>query len=208
LLARLALDAGRAVTVATLVDDVWGDAPPAAAGNALPALVSRLRRAIGPELVGTGAGGYRLRVDTDDVDALRFEGLLGAAVTASAHTHALLGQALALWRGPALADIRDLPFAGPVADRLAERRAGAVEQRARIALHQGLIARDGLAVELDELATLLDAQPLRESTAALLAQALHTAGRQTDALAVVDRTRARLADELGVDPGPQLASAR
>jgi predicted ATPase/DNA-binding SARP family transcriptional activator len=195
LLARLALDAGRAVGTSVLVDDLWGEAPPDDAANALQALVSRLRRAIGPGLVTTDARGYRLDVDPDAVDALRFETL--------AQNGGAPGEALALWRGPALADVLELPFAGPVAARLTERRAVVLEDKARLALRFGRSAD-----ELDALTAQLDAAPLRETTAALLARGLQAAGRQADALAVVDRTIARLSDELGVDPGPELASTR
>ena len=90
-----------------------------------------------------------------------------------------------------------------MAHRLAERRALAVERRARLALELGQPA-----VELDTLRAQLDAAPLRESTAVLLARGLHATGRQADALAVLDSTRARLADELGVDPGAELEAAR
>lgn len=194
LLARLALDAGRPVGTSVLLDDLWGETPPDRAGNALQALVSRLRRAIGPELVATDARGYRLCVEPDAVDALRFGALAGAGD---------LDRALALWHGPALADVLDLPFAGPAAARLEERRAAVVEERATLALRAG---RPGS--QLDGLSAQLDASPLRETTAALLIRCLHAAGRQADALAVADRTIARLADELGVDPGPGLAAAR
>ncbi len=194
LLARLALDAGRPVGTSVLVDDLWGEAPPDGAGNALQALVSRLRRAIGPEMVATDARGYRLCVEPDAVDALRF-GVLASSGN--------LDGALALWHGSALADVLDLPFAGPAATRLEERRAVVVEERATLALRAGHPGG-----ELDALAAQLDAAPLRETTAALLTRCLHAAGRQADALAVADRTIARLADELGVDPGPGLAAAR
>ncbi len=205
LLARLALDAGRPVPVPALVDDLWGDLPPGGAANALQALVSRLRRAVGTDVVGTVAGGYRLAVPADAVDAARFGELVTAASGAGDPRagHALLGQALGLWRGPALADVQELPFAGPVAHRLAERRAAAVEERARLALLLG-----EPDAEIDALTAQLDAAPLRETTAALLARALHAAGRQADALAVLDRTRGRLVEDLGVDPGAELAEAR
>ncbi|WP_170225776.1 BTAD domain-containing putative transcriptional regulator [Pseudonocardia cypriaca] len=205
LLARLALDAGHPVAVSTLVDDLWGEEPPGSAANALQALVSRLRRAVGADLVATVGGGYRLAVAVDAVDAARFGEL---ATTASGagdprSAHALLGQALGLWRGPALADVRELPFAEPAAHRLAERRAAAVEERARLALLLG-----EPAAEIDALTAQLDAAPLRETTAALLARVLHAAGRQADALAVLDRTRRRLVEDLGVDPGAELEEAR
>ncbi|QYN38632.1 AAA family ATPase [Pseudonocardia sp. DSM 110487] len=205
LLARLALDAGHPVALPTLVDDLWGDAPPGSAANALQALVSRLRRAVGADLVATAAGGYRFAVPPDAVDAARFGELVAAGTGAGdPHAgHALLGQALGLWRGPALADVRELPFAEPAAHRLAERRAVAVDERARLAL---LIGEP--AAEIDALTAQLDATPLRETTAAVLARVLHAANRQADALAVLDRTRRRLAEELGVDPGAELEDAR
>jgi DNA-binding winged helix-turn-helix (wHTH) protein len=162
LLARLALDAGRPVAVSELVDDLWGDAPPDGAANALQALVSRLRRAIGADLVDTAARGYQLRVQPEAVDALQFAALPTTDAADDTAAHTLLGQALALWRGPALADVLDLPFAGPVAHRLAERRAVAVERRARLALELGQPAD-----ELDTLRAQLDAAPLHESTAVL-----------------------------------------
>jgi predicted ATPase/DNA-binding SARP family transcriptional activator len=204
LCARLALDAGRVVPASVLVDDLWDDRPDGAP-NALQALVSRLRRTVGADLVSTAAGGYRLELPRDAVDALRFGDLVTAAAAAAdpRSAHALLGQALDLWRGPTLADLQDLPFAGPAAHRLAQRRADAVEQRARLALPLGVAA-----AEIDALTAQLDVDPLRESTAVLLGHALHAAGRQADALAVLDSTRDRLAEELGVDPGPELAAAR
>jgi DNA-binding SARP family transcriptional activator len=202
LLARLALDAGRPVGTSVLVDDLWGESPPDDATNALQALVSRLRRAIGPGLVDTDARGYRLCVGPEAVDALRFDTLVaGARPPAEAYDQAT--EALALWRGPALSDVAELPFAGPVAARLAERRAVVVENRARLALGLGRVAG-----ELDVLTAQLDAAPLRETTAALLMRGLQAAGRQADALTVADRTIARLAAELGVDPGPELAATR
>ncbi|MCE0763182.1 winged helix-turn-helix domain-containing protein [Pseudonocardia kujensis] len=207
LLARLALAPGRTVTAETLVDDLWGtgaDSAPASA-NALQALVSRLRRALGPDLVVTVPGGYRLDLPPPDVDCVR-----AALRIAEAEHEAdpgtareLVGQALALWRGPALADVRRLPFAGPAADRLDGRRADALERAAGLDLVLGRAAGS-----VEPLTTLLAEQPLRETAAAALARALHATGRQADALAVLDRTRARLADELGVDPGPELDEAR
>jgi DNA-binding SARP family transcriptional activator len=131
LLVRLALDAGRVVPTDALVDAVWGDEPPAAAGNALQALVSRLRRVL-PEparLVASPAG-YRL--DADAVDAEEFERLAAAGHAAlvggdPARAAALLGEALALWRGPALVEVADAGFARASALRLEERRLAAVE---------------------------------------------------------------------------------
>ncbi|MEU7819086.1 AfsR/SARP family transcriptional regulator, partial [Pseudonocardia sp. NPDC049154] len=203
LLARLALVPGRTVTAETLVDDLWGTEP--ASANALQALVSRLRRALGPELVVTVPGGYRLDLPPADVDCARAaQRIAEAEHEADPETaRELVGQALALWRGPALADVRRLPFAGPAADRLDGARAAAVERAAGLDL---LLGRAAGSVE--PLTALLADQPLRESAAAALARALHATGRQADALAVLDRTRDRLVEELGVDPGPELAGAR
>ncbi len=151
----------------------------------------------------TEPGGYRLAVDPRAVDVMAFDALVTEARSASPATaHGLLGEALALWRGPALADVVELPFARPAAARLDGRRADVVDERARLALRLGLVP------EVEALAAQLAASPLRETTAALLGRALHAAGRQADALAALDRTIALLADELGVDPGPELAEAR
>jgi len=132
LLARLALDVDRPVPSGQLVDDLWGEAAPDGAGNALQALVSRLRRAVGAELVGTENGGYRLRLEPTAVDAAHFDQLIGAAEGAApAAARQQLDRALALWRGPALSDLVELPFVATAAARLNERRARAVEARAR-----------------------------------------------------------------------------
>ncbi|HWN35193.1 MAG TPA: AfsR/SARP family transcriptional regulator, partial [Pseudonocardia sp.] len=219
LLARLALDVGRPVAVSTLVDDLWGAAPPDGAGAALQALVSRLRRALGASLVRYEPAGYRLALSPEQVDAAHFAALTAAASRAEAaepaqarallaeaaepaQARALLAEAAELWRGPALADLTELPFAPAAADRLAEQRALAVECAARLAMAAG-----EPAAELTALRDVLAGQPLREPTAALLARSLHAAGRRADALAVLDQLRTALADQLGVDPGPELAAA-
>ncbi|MEJ3659060.1 BTAD domain-containing putative transcriptional regulator [Actinomycetes bacterium KLBMP 9759] len=196
-LARLALDTGRTVATPVLVDDLWGESVPDRAVNALQALVSRLRKAIGAELVQTDARGYRLALDPSRVDAAQFERLVSASALTSVRS------ALALWRGPALADLDGIPFAATAAARLAEQRAAAVEQCARLALAAG-----EPEPEVAVLAAQLDAYPLRETTAALLARALHATGRQADALAVLDRTAERLVEELGIDPGSEIDAAR
>ena len=150
-------------------------------------------------------GGYRLALDPNEVDALRFTALVAQARRAPgpAEARALLAEATELWRGPALADVRVLPFAGPAADRLEAQRAAAVELAADTALRLG-----DPGAELDALTALLAADPLRESAATALARTLCAAGRRAEALAVLDRTRDRLAEELGVDPGPELAGTR
>ncbi|MGW6272357.1 AfsR/SARP family transcriptional regulator [Streptomyces sp. NPDC055060] len=205
LLARLALEGGRPVSVDALVDGLWGERPPADAGNALQALVSRLRRALrGVGTVDSAAGGYRLAVRDADVDAHRFEELAGqgrrelAAGRAEAAS-ATLGDALALWRGPALADVLEAPFARPAATRLDDLRAAAAEDRFDAELRLGRYA--------DILADLESAgaeRPLAERVAALRMRALSAAGRNADALGVYEEMRGRLDDELGVDPSAEL----
>jgi predicted ATPase/DNA-binding SARP family transcriptional activator/tetratricopeptide (TPR) repeat protein len=206
LLMRLALDAGRPVPPGALVDAVWGDRPPADEANALQTLVSRLRRALGnAATVGQSPAGYRLGVEPDDVDAHRFERLWldGSAALrdgAPAHASELLHAALALWRGPIEADAGDAVRAAAV--RLDELRVAAVVDRvtADVALGNGASA----VPELEALTALL---PLDERVAAAHVTALAHAGRQADALRAYERIRARLADELGVDPSTELQGA-
>ncbi len=211
LLIRLALDPGRTVTADRLAGDLWaGDGldqgGPADSGNALQALVSRLRHAAGPGIVEHRAGGYRLAVDPGQVDATLFERLVGEGRAALAAGDAAagaerLGQALGLWRGPALADVEDAAFAaGPVA-RLEELRLAATEDRIEADLALGRGAE--LAPEAEELAT---AHPLRERLRGQLMRILYLAGRQGDALAVYEDTRRLLAHRLGVDPSPALSA--
>jgi len=193
LLVRLALDPGRAVTADRLAGDMWPGGGPADPANALQALVSRLRGAAGPGLVGHGPGGYRLAVDPGDVDATAFERLVadGRALAAGgdhARGAATLRQALGLWRGPALADAADAPFAAGPAARLEELRLAAAEDRIEAGLALGLGA--GLVPEAEELAA---AHPLRERLRGQLMRALYAAGRQADALAVYEDTRQILA---------------
>ena len=202
MLIRLALDAGQTISAERLCADLWPADGPADSGNALQALVSRLRHAAGPEAVRHRPGGYQLAVPPDQVDAAEFERLVGVARGALAagdpeHGATVLRGALRLWRGPALADVADLSFAaGPVA-RLEELRLAATEDRieADLALGRGA----GLAPELEELAA---AHPLRERLRGQLMRALYLAGRQGDALNVYQQTRELLADQLGVDPSP------
>jgi predicted ATPase/DNA-binding SARP family transcriptional activator len=208
LLARLALDAGREVAVDALVDGLWGAAPPAGALNALQSLVSRLRRALpdGPA-VELGAAGYRLAAGPDEVDAHRFERLAaqGRAALASGEARRAVGAlraAEALWRGPALADVVQAPFAAAAVTRLDELRLAATEDRIEAELTAGPVA---LAELVTEAARLADAHPLRERMHGLLVRALYASGRQGEALAAYARLRDSLADELGVDPSPELA---
>ncbi|TVL92655.1 BTAD domain-containing putative transcriptional regulator [Streptomyces sp. SAJ15] len=203
LLAALALRAPRpaATPVDVLIDEVWGDDPPHDAPAALQALVGRLRRAIGKEAVRSALGGYRLDATADDIDLFRFERLVdegGRALDAGdADTAAVtLRAALALWRGPALADLpdREAAAARPEALRLT-------------ALHQR-VAADlalGRAVEVvPELRELVAGHPLDEPFHAQLIRALRAAGRSADALAAYEDARRSLAHHLGADPGAEL----
>ena len=199
LMILLALDVGRVVTSQRLIDGLWGDEPPAGAANALQALVSRLRRALPPDVIESHPTGYRLAVEPDAVDARRFERLV-AAGRAGADTRTLT-EALALWRGPALADVARAPFARAPVARLTELRLSALEDRVELELAAG--AGTGLVAELDALVA---EHPLRERLAGQLMRALVAAGRPADALAVYQRVRQRLADELGADPAPALST--
>lgn len=205
LLARLALDASRPVGIETLVDGLWGSEAPSA--NALQSLVSRLRAGLPATessiSVRSGPAGYTLTIPPESVDALQFEDLVrrGRRLLAAdpAQARALLSQAERLWRGDALTDLRDLPFAGIEADRLAELKLGASEDLAEAAVTSGH-ARE-VTAELERLAV---AHPLRERLHELLIRALYADGRQAEALAAYERVRSTVADELGADPGTRL----
>jgi predicted ATPase/DNA-binding SARP family transcriptional activator len=208
LLALLALEAGRFVPAERLIDGMYGEYPPDGAANALQSQVSRLRTALKESApVEFTAAGYRLAVEPDEVDVHCFERLARegrALLKTGEHARAAttLGEALALWRGAAFTDLTDAPFAAAQATRLEELRAEAVDDHveARLALGQ---AEDVLA-GLRETVT---AQPLRERPRAQLVRALAAGGRPADALAAFEDARRTLADELGADPGPDLAEA-
>ncbi|WP_271218840.1 BTAD domain-containing putative transcriptional regulator [Streptosporangium carneum] len=204
LLAALALEPGRIVTRARLVDWIWGQRPPADEVNALQALVSRLRRVLPDGVIEAEAGGYRLAVAPDAVDVCRFEHLVGQARAAEPAARAdLLRSALALWRGTAMADIamRDSDAFDAVVTRLDDLYVAALGDRvdADIRLGRG-------SELLSELTELVAAYPLREGFVAALMRALAEAGRGTEALTVYQRTRERLAEELGADPSAELSA--
>ena len=206
LLALLALDAGRFVSAERLIDGMYGEAPPEGAANALQSQVSRLRSAL-KELapIEFTAAGYRLVLEPGEVDVHRFEELArsGRALLGSgdnAHAADVLGEALELWRGEALADLGEAPFAATQVTRLTELRADAVDDyaEARLALGKDVIG---------ELRETVAGNPLRERPRAQLIRALNAAGRPADALAAFEDARHTLAEELGADPGPELAEA-
>ncbi|SEG12468.1 Predicted ATPase [Thermomonospora echinospora] len=201
LLTLLALEAGRTVPAGRLIDDLWEDRPPVGASNALQSLVSRLRAAVGRDLIGSPAGGYRLELPREAVDAHAFESAVirARAMPDPAQRSARLREALALWRGPALAEVDRLPFAeGPVA-RLEGLRRAALEERIDADLVLGRHAE-----LIPELQALTAAEPLRETLRGRLMRALYGAGRQAEALSVYTDTKRLLADSLGVDPSPDL----
>lgn len=210
LLAALLLDANSVVSTARLTEALWGEDAPATAAKTLQVYVSRLRHELesangagGSRLV-TRAPGYVLEVAPDEVDLLRFERLaaearesLGAGRPAQAADQ--LRAALALWRGPALADLDLEPVARLAAPRLEEERLAALEDRIDADL------ASGRASELTgELRRLVDEHPLRERLRAQQMLALYRTGRQADALSAFQDARRRLVGELGIEPGAQL----
>ena len=203
LLALLLVSDGDWVRPERMIDVLWGDQAPRSAPKGLQTYVSRLRRSLGDgaEIV-SDVHGYRLRVDEIDLDARRFEQLVSTArerLTDEPEAAAAdLDEALALWRGPAYAEFADEDFARPEAVRLEDLRLAASEDAfaARSALDDAELVAD--------LEAFAAANPLRERPHAQLMAALGRDGRQTDALEVYQRFRARLADELGLEPSPAL----
>jgi WD40 repeat protein/DNA-binding SARP family transcriptional activator/energy-coupling factor transporter ATP-binding protein EcfA2 len=211
-LAILLLHANRVVPVEQIADDLYGDAVPATAVAQVRDHVSQLRKLIGQKsgleasesIIETHPPGYLIRVGTDQFDAFRFEGLTDEAFgalgrgDAQAAAH-LLRQALALWRGPPLADFLYEPFAQPAISRLEALRLRALERRIEADLELG---RDGQLV--GELEECVHEHPLREQLRAHLMLALYRSGRQAEALEVYHETRAVLGQELGIEASPAL----
>ncbi|SHG86163.1 AfsR/SARP family transcriptional regulator [Geodermatophilus nigrescens] len=204
LLLSLLLRRGDPVPQDTLIDQLWGDAPPVNADNALHLLVSYLRRTVAGERlrIDRGPAGYRLVVDPGSVDAARFEELVRRAAAAQEPGVRLraASEALALWRGPAFAEAADDAFAQADIARLDELRVQACESRA-----DALLALGRHDEALPDLAQLAREHPFRERLQGQLALALYRAGRQAEALAALHRARTVLAEDLGLDPGPGLA---
>ncbi|WP_370349595.1 BTAD domain-containing putative transcriptional regulator [Catenulispora sp. EB89] len=205
----MTINANRVVPVEQVVDVLW-EVPPESARQQVHNVVAGLRRTLRPAAgtadILTVDAGYKLSLPKDTVDVLQFEALLLAAESAVASgdpTGACqhLWQALAFWRGQALSGF-DAPSLLSTATLLAEKRASAVEQLSTIS-----IELDEAASVVGVLTELVAEFPLRESLRAILVRALYRSGRQADALAVYEDGRRRLADELGLDPGPQLREA-
>ena len=204
LLALLLLNRNRVVATETLIDELWGEEPPARATKTVQVYVSQLRKELGPERLLTRAPGYELRVAGGELDLDRFEQLVGEARARLADgdpKDAVAGMrsALRLWRGPALAEFRTEPFAERAAARLEDQRLAAVEDWLHAALEAGESA--DIVPELEELVT---AHPLRERPRELLMLALYRAGRQADALELFRRTRELFVSELGIEPSASL----
>ena len=204
LLAILLLEANHAVSADRLIDALWGDHPPDTAKNTLQVYVSQLRKLLPEGALETVPPGYRLSVAPEALDLARFEELaqqgraalgIGDAATAAQ----ALGAALALWRGPALADLALEEFAQADAARLEELRLAVLEDRIEADL---VLGRHGALVA--ELERLIQENPFRERLRAQLMLALYRSGRQAEALAVYQRTRRTLVDELGIEPGESL----
>ncbi|QKW37579.1 AfsR/SARP family transcriptional regulator [Actinomadura sp. NAK00032] len=205
-LVRLALEAGRVVTVESLAEAIWWTDVPSDPVNALHTLVSRLRRALkGASELRWSQGGYCLDVPVDAVDALRFERLAlegrralaeGRAAAAASH----LREALALWRGEPLSGTAQTPYVEAAAGRLRELRLAAIEDR----VDAGLLSGTGGTDVVAELGELIAAHPLRERLRGLHIRALRDSGRRAEALAAYEEFRGFLANELGTDPGQGL----
>ncbi|MFJ4892292.1 BTAD domain-containing putative transcriptional regulator [Streptomyces sp. NPDC088788] len=210
-LGRLLVARNHVVPVDRLVADLWEDEPPKGALGAVRTFVAALRRALEPgrpahrppSLLVTEGPGYVLRARREAVDAGRFEEAVARAdAAAPRNAAAVWDEALALWRGPALADFPQARWAAPERARLESLRLRAVEGRA-----DALIATGAAREAVPDLESHVTAHPWREDGWVLLATALDRSGRRGDALAVLRRARETLADELGMDPGPALARA-
>ena len=210
LLAALLVRANEVVSQDTLIDDLWGETPPATAPKTLQAYVSRLRKALAgasgspSAALETRGHGYVLRIAPESLDAVVFQRELEQGRQSLARDDAkraadLLREALALWRGPALADLAYEPFAQPEIARLEELRLAGIEERVDADLELG--REDEL---IGELETLVERHPLRERLRGQLMLALYRAGRQAQALQVYQEGRQQLAGELGLEPGEAL----
>ena len=212
LLAVLLLHAGQVASADRLIDELWGEDPPETARSVLHVYVANLRRILEPARPRRAAGGvlqtrppgYLIHVSPEELDLVRFERLVGegrAALAAGdpAGAARLLGDALGLWRGPALVDLSLVTSGQGEAVRLEERRLAALEDRIEAELALGRHAE-----LVGELQALVAAHPLRERLHGQLMLALYRSGRQADALAAFQRARDRLVEELGIDPSRAL----
>jgi DNA-binding SARP family transcriptional activator len=202
-LAMLLLDLDHVVPTGRLVSALWASDPPAAARNSIRVYVTKLRKLIAAdpavELVTVGEG-WRLSCEAERVDLYRFRDLVARARSGPAdQAGGLLREGLALWRGPALADVSGHRLTGAVIEGLENERLTATEDRIasdlRADAHQDVVS---------ELLVLVAEHPLRERLAQLLMTALHRGGRTAEGLEVFRRMRKRLVDELGIEPSAAL----
>jgi DNA-binding SARP family transcriptional activator len=199
-LAMLLLRANEVVSTERIVDELWGEHPPRTASTSLQNAVVQLRKLLGSERLVTRPPGYLLKVEPEQLDLARFEGLVRDARSAEASERAqLLRQALALWRGDPLSDLASEEFAHDEIRRLDELRLSVVEDRIDADLE--LDRSEGLVGELESLVA---RNPLRERLRGQLMLALYRAGRQAEALQAYHDARRMLVDELGIEPGPTL----
>jgi predicted ATPase/DNA-binding SARP family transcriptional activator len=203
-LAALLLHAGDAVPRERLIDELWGEEPPASAVASLQVYVHGLRQALGAERIETHGQSYRLQVEEGELDLDRFERLVALAEQdlGAGRADAASGrirEALALWRGAALADLADEPLARGEAGRLEEQRLHALELRNDVELALGRHA--ALAAELDALVA---EHPYRDRLRQQQVLALYRSGRQKDALEAYQAARHALVDELGIEPSQEL----
>ncbi len=201
---RLAVNPNLQVSADALLHDVWFESASGADPSTLTSHISNVRKLLGASCIEQGAGGYRLIVDPGELDTSVFEAELDLGQQALHVQELATGlahfeRALALWRGPALADVRDAPWARGEVARLEELRLATEERvlevRLRLGQHHDLIAEAEKAVE---------SEPLREQRWAMLMLALYRSGRQADALRSYQRLRRHL-DELGVEPSPPVS---
>ena len=200
LLALLLLNANEIVSTERLIEELWNGSPPATVAKSIHAYVSRLRKQLGRSRLLTRAPGYVLVVDPAELDVARFEQLVSEATQLDpARAAAILREALALWRGPPLADLAYEPFAQPAVAWLEELRTRALERRIDADLacgrHRELIG---------ELGTLIGERPISERLRGQLMLALYRCGRQAEALEAFRTARAVSVEELGIEPGRQL----
>ena len=202
-LAHLLLRPNQLVPSETLIDELWGDEPPETARNTLQTYVSHLRKALGEGRLLWRPPGYVLMLDPSELDSSRFDDLLRDAKKALAiDTNiavSLFDDALALWRGPALADVAAESSLFAEAARLDDLRLAAQEDRI-----DGLLASGQATRAVGEVEALLARHPLRERLWGQLILALYREGRQAEALGSFQRAREILSDELGIDPSPEL----
>jgi DNA-binding SARP family transcriptional activator len=199
-LAMLLLEPGRVVSVDRLIDALWGEHPPRTATTSLQNFVSQLRKTLGPEILETKPPGYRLRVRPGELDLDRFRVLVESARKAQGNDRAdKLRHALALWRGPALADFTFEAFAQPHIVHLEELRLTTLEERVEAELEAGAHAE-----LVGELEVLVEEYPMRERLRGQYMLALYRSGRQAEALQAYQEGRRLLVDQLGIEPSRDL----